>query len=392
MLVVGLMSGTSGDGVDAALVEITGRGSTLKAKTLAAHTVAYPRSLQQRILSASVSGTVAEVCHLNVLLGEWFAKAALRVIKQAKRQSGKVALIGSHGQTLHHLPHGIPVPGIGTIRSTLQIAEPAVIAERTGITTVANFRTRDMAAGGQGAPLAPVAHALLMKHARRARLIVNLGGISNVTYVPKGGDLAKVQAFDTGPANMVLDSLMARLTEGRLTMDRGGKLAMKGQVDSQLLKTLLAHPFLSQRPPKSTGREAFGPELIEVLISIQQKRGLSIEDLLATCSLWTAKAVGTARRWIKGEIDEVVVGGGGVRNRAIMAHLATVFAPVPVTTFDAIGWDSKSFEAVAFALMAYHTVTGQWGNIPSVTGASHPVILGTIVPSGPGWRDSLPSR
>ena len=392
MLVVGLMSGTSGDGVDAALVEITGRGNTLKAKTLAAHTVAYPRSLQQRILSASVSGTVAEVCHLNVLLGEWFAKAALRVIKQAKRQPGKVALIGSHGQTLHHLPHGVPVPGIGTIRSTLQIAEPAVIAERTGITTVANFRTRDMAAGGQGAPLAPIAHALLMKHARRSRLIVNLGGISNVTYVPKGGDLAGVQAFDTGPANMVLDSLMARLTEGRLTMDRGGKLAMKGQVDSQLLKTLLAHPFLSQRPPKSTGREAFGPELIDVLISIQQQRGLSVEDLLATCSLWTAKAVGTARRWIKGEIDEVVVGGGGVRNRAIMAHLATVFAPVPVTTFDAIGWDSKSFEAVAFALMAYQAVTGQWGNIPSVTGASHPVILGTIVPNGPNWRDALPSR
>ena len=392
MLVVGLMSGTSGDGVDAALVEITGRGHTLKAKTLAAHTVAYPRSLQQRILSVSVSGTVAEVCHLNVLLGEWFAKAALRVIKQAKRQPGKVTVIGSHGQTVHHLPSGVSVPGIGTIRSTLQIAEPAVIAERTGITTVANFRTRDMAAGGQGAPLAPVAHALLMKHARRARLIVNLGGISNVTYVPKGGDLAGVQAFDTGPANMVLDSLMARLTEGRLSMDRGGKLAMKGQVDSQLLKTLLAHPFLSQRPPKSTGREAFGPELIDVLISIQQQRGLSIEDLLATCSLWTAKAVGTARRWIKGEIDEVVVGGGGVRNRAIMAHLATVFAPVPVTTFDAIGWDSKSFEAVAFALLAYQTVTGQWGNIPSVTGATHPVILGTIVPNGPGWRDSLPSR
>ena len=392
MLVVGLMSGTSGDGVDAALVNITGRGCTLKAKALAAHTIAYPRSLQQRILSAAVSGTTEEVCHLNVLLGEWFAKAALRVIKQAKRQPNQVALIGSHGQTLHHLPHGIPVPGIGTIRSTLQIAEPAVIAERTGITTVANFRTRDMAAGGQGAPLAPVAHALLMKHARRARLIVNLGGISNVTYVPKGGDLAKVQAFDTGPANIVLDSLMARLTEGRLSMDRGGRLAMKGQVDAPLLKTLLAHPVLSQRPPKSTGREAFGPELIDVLISIQQQRGLSIADLLATCSLWTAKAVGTSRRWIKGEIDEVVVGGGGVRNRAIMGHLATVFAPVPVTTFDAIGWDSKSFEAVAFAVLAYQTVIGQCGNLPSVTGAAHPVILGTIVPNGPSWRDSLPAR
>jgi anhydro-N-acetylmuramic acid kinase len=392
MYIVGLMSGTSGDGVDAALVDITGRDRTLKARTLAAHTLAYPRSLQQRILSASVSGTVAEICHLNALLGEWFANAALHVIRQAKLQPSDVALIGSHGQTLHHLPHGIHAPGVGAIRSTLQIAEPAVIAERTGITTVANFRSRDIAAGGQGAPLAPTAHALLLKHPRRARLIVNLGGISNVTYVPKGGHFSKVQAFDTGPANMVLDSLMVRVTEGRLLMDRDGKLALKGQVDSRLLGKLLAHPFLSKRPPKSTGREAFGPDLIEELITAQQQRSLSIEDLLATCSMWTAKAVGTSRRWLNGEIDEVVVGGGGVRNRAIMNHLATVFAPIPVITFEALGWDSKAFEAVAFALLAYQTVTGQWGNIPAVTGANHPVLLGTIVPNGPRWRESLPER
>jgi anhydro-N-acetylmuramic acid kinase len=392
MRVVGLMSGTSADGVDAALVDITGRGRTLKARTLAAHTLAYPRSLQQRILSTSVSGTVAEVCHLNALLGEWFANAALYVIRQGKLQPSDVALIGSHGQTVHHLPHGIHTPGVGAIRSTLQIAEPAVIAERTGITTVANFRPRDIAAGGQGAPLAPAAHALLLKHTRRARLVVNLGGISNVTYVPKGGRLSGVQAFDTGPANMVLDSLMARMTDGRLLMDRDGKLAMKGQVDSRLLGKLLAHPFLSKRPPKSTGREAFGPDLIEEIIAIQQQRNLSIEDLLATCSMWTAKAVGTSRRWITSEIDEVVVGGGGVRNRAIMSHLAAVFAPVPVTTFEALGWDSKSFEAVAFALLAYQTVTGQWGNIPAVTGANHPVMLGTIVPNGPHWRESIYRR
>ncbi|MEP6958133.1 MAG: anhydro-N-acetylmuramic acid kinase [Nitrospirota bacterium] len=392
MRIVGLMSGTSGDGVDAALVDITGRGRSLKAKTLAAYTLAYPRSLQQRILSASVSGTVADVCHLNALLGEWFANAALHVIRQGNLQPSDVALIGSHGQTMHHLPHGIHAPGVGSIRSTLQIAEPAIIAERTGVTTVANFRPRDIAAGGQGAPLTPAAHALLLKHVRRARLVVNLGGISNVTYVPKGGDLSGVQAFDTGPANMVLDSLMVRLTDGRLLMDRDGKLAMKGQVDSRLLGKLLAHPFLSKRPPKSTGREAFGPDLIEELVAIQQQRNLSIEDLLATCSMWTAKAIGTARRWISGEIDEVVVGGGGIRNRAIMSHLATVFTPLPVTTFEALGWDSKVFEAVAFALLAYQTVTGQWGNIPSVTGATHPVILGTIVPNGPRWRESLPTR
>src|SRR4029078_63894 len=168
-----------------------------------------------------------------------------------------------------------------------------------------------------GAPLAPVAHALLLKHARQARLVVNLGGISNVTYVPKGGHLIGGQAFDTGPANMVRDRLMVSVTVGRQLMDRDGKLAMKGQVDSRLLGKLLAHPFLSKRPPKSTGREAFGPDGIEDLIAIKQQRRLSIEDLLATCSMWTAKAVGTSRRWIDGETDEVAVGGGRVCKRRI---------------------------------------------------------------------------
>lgn len=385
MKIVGLMSGTSGDGVDAALVDISGRGASLKVRTLAAQTLGYPRSLQQRILAASISGTVADVCHLNALLGEWFANAALQVIRQAKIRPADVALIGSHGQTLHHLPHGIQAPGVGAIRSTLQIAEPAVIAERTGITTIANFRPRDIAAGGQGAPLTPAVHALLLKHSHRARLIVNLGGISNVTYVPRGGGWDNVVAFDTGPANMVLDSLVTRVTSGRYSMDRDGKLALRGQIDARLLGKLLAHPFLSQRPPKSTGREEFGPSLIDELVAIQKQQGLSIEDLLATCSMWTAKAVGTARRWIKGKVDEVVVGGGGVRNRSVMTHLAAVFAPVPVTTFDTLGWDSKAFEAVAFAVLAYQTATGQWGNIPAVTGAKHPVLLGTIVPAGPGW-------
>jgi anhydro-N-acetylmuramic acid kinase len=385
MKIVGLMSGTSGDGVDAAIVEVAGRGARLKARSLAAQTLPYPRSLQQRILTASTSGSVADICHLNALLGEWFANAALQVIRQAKLRPSDIALIGSHGQTVHHLPQGIHAAGVGAIRSTLQIGEPAVIAERTGITTVANFRPRDMAAGGQGAPLTPAAHALLLKHPRRARLIVNLGGISNVTYVPPGGLWQDVMAFDTGPANMVIDSLVSRITNGRLAMDRDGRLALKGRTDARLLAKLLAHPFLSRRPPKSTGREAFGPALIDELIAAQQQQGVSIEDLLATCSMWTAKAVGTARRWIKGTIDEVVVGGGGVRNRAIMDDLSAVFAPIPVNTFDTLGWDSKVFEAVAFGVLAYQTVTGQAGNIPSVTGAAHPVILGSIVPGGARW-------
>ena len=371
--------------MDAALVEVSGRGQTLKARALAAQTLSYPRSLQQRIVTASISGTVADICHLNALLGEWFANAALNVIRQAKLHPADIAAIGSHGQTVHHLPKGIQAPGVGAVRSTLQIAEPAVIAERTGITTIANFRPRDIAAGGQGAPLTPAAHALLLKHPRRARLIVNLGGISNVTYVPRGGMWEGVLAFDTGPANMVLDSLVNRATNGRLSMDRDGKLAQKGRVDTRLMGKLLAHPFLSRRPPKSTGREEFGPSLIDELLVVQQQLGLSMEDLLATCSMWTARAVGTARRWVKGPIDEIVVGGGGVRNRAIMDNMAAVFAPIPVTTFDALGWESKAFEAVAFALLAYQTMMGQSGNIPAVTGATHPVLLGAIVPAGPHW-------
>lgn len=386
---VGLMSGTSGDGVDAALVEITRSRKGPDIKTLAFHALPYPRSLQQRILAASASGSVAEICHLNALLGEWFANAALGVIRTAGLRPKDIDLLGSHGQTVHHLPHGVKDAGVGAIRSTLQIAEPAVIAERTGITTVANFRPRDIAAGGQGAPLTPGVHALVFRHPRRARLVVNLGGISNVTYLPRGKGVGGVVAFDTGPANMVLDGLMYRATDGRVSMDRDGRIASRGRPDGRLLAKLLAHPYLSKHPPKSTGREVFGAPMVEELLAIQEARQLSIETLLATCSRWTAESVGTARRWIQGGIDEVIVGGGGVRNRAIMAHLADVFSPAPVCTFDAIGWDSKAFEAVAFAILAYQTVMDQCGNVPAVTGASHPALLGCIVPGGPGWMRRL---
>jgi anhydro-N-acetylmuramic acid kinase len=389
MKVVGLMSGTSGDGVDAALVEINHRKSGLAVQMVAFHSLPYPRSLQQRILAASVSGTVAELCHLNALLGEWFANAVLSVIRLAQLQPKDIDLIGSHGQTMHHLPHGVKDARVGAIRSTLQIAEPAIIAERTGITTVANFRPRDMATGGQGAPLTPGAHALLFRHPHRARLIVNLGGISNVTYLPAGSGFDGLIAFDTGPANMVLDALMFRMTNGRASMDRDGRLADRGRVDGRLLAKLLAHPFLSQVPPKSTGREAFGEKIVEELLTTQSKRQLAAEDLLATCSRWTAEAVGTARRWVRGSIDEVIVGGGGVRNRAIMTHLAEVFSPAPISTFETLGWDSKSLEAVAFAVLAYQTATEQCGNVPAVTGATHPTLLGCIVPSGPGWLARL---
>lgn len=380
MRVVGLMSGTSGDGVDAALVEIRGAGHDLTVKPMAFVSCAYPPGLQQRVLAAAARGTVSEVCHLNVVLGEWFAKAALRVIKQAGLEPARVDLIGSHGQTIHHLPNAVEEPGIGPVRSTLQIAEPAVIAERTGITTVADFRPRDMAAGGQGAPLTPYVHYALLRDPKRSRLVVNLGGIGNMTYLPAGQGLDAVLAFDTGPGNMVLDGLIRRLTNGAETMDRNGRLAAKGKVAVGLLASLLAHPYLKRKPPKSTGREEFGDAFVERILAAQKTHRLRTEDLLATCSLFTAITISSARRWLAGPVDEVLVGGGGVRNRALMSNLASVFAPVPVRPLDAIGWESKAFEAVAFAVLAYQTARRECANVPSVTGASHPVVLGAIIP------------
>lgn len=382
MKVVGLMSGTSGDGVDAALVDIRGSGHALKVKPLAFVSCPYPTDLQQLVLAVSARGTVSEICHLNAVLGEWFAKAAARVIKQAGLEPAKIDLIGSHGQTIHHLPNAVDEPGVGAVRSTLQIAEPAIIAERTGIATVANFRPRDMAAGGQGAPLTPYVHYVLLRDKKRSRLVVNLGGISNVTYLPAGKGLDAILAFDTGPGNMVMDGLIRRLTKGRETMDRGGKLAAKGKVAIGLLAKLLSHPYLKRNPPKSTGREEFGDAFAEQILAAQKAHRLKSEDVLATCSLFTAITLGSARRWLGGPVDEVLVGGGGVRNRTLMSNLSSVFSPVPVRTFEAAGWQSKAFEAVAFAVLAYQTVHGECANVPSVTGATHPVVLGTIVPGG----------
>lgn len=382
MKVVGLMSGTSGDGVDAVLADIRGSGQSLTVKPRSFVSCAYPADLQQRILAASSRGTVAEICHLNVVLGEWFAKAALRVITQAGLAPDKVELIGSHGQTIHHLPNDVEEPGVGAVRSTLQIAEPAVIAERTGITTVADFRPRDMAAGGQGAPLTPYVHYVLLRDRKKSRLIVNLGGIGNVTYLAAGKGLESVLAFDTGPGNIVMDGLVQRLTKGKEAMDRNGRLAAKGKVAVGLLAKLLAHPYLKRKPPKSTGREEFGDVFVEQILAAQKARRLKPEDVLATSALLTAITIGSSRRWLDGPVDEVIVGGGGVRNRTLMGNLSSVFSPVPVRTFESAGWESKAFEAVAFAVLAYQTFHGERANVPSVTGATHPVVLGAIVPAG----------
>ncbi|NQT54457.1 anhydro-N-acetylmuramic acid kinase, partial [bacterium] len=266
-LVIGLMSGTSCDGIDAALVAVRGHGLHTRVRLVAFETVPYPASVRRLIaqVSDAATGTVDLVCRANVLLGELFAEAATAVAAQAGVDLRRVSLIGSHGQTIHHLPKARMLGG-RRVAATLQIGEPSVIAERTGVTTVADFRPRDMACGGQGAPLVPYVDYLLFRHRSRGRLLLNIGGIANVTYLPPACRPTDVLAFDTGPGNMVVDALVARLTRGRERFDRGGQRAARGTLDAGLLKRLLRHSFLRQRPPKSTGREMFGAAFADALV------------------------------------------------------------------------------------------------------------------------------
>jgi len=385
MIVVGLMSGTSADGVDAAVVDIRGIGHRLTIKLLGHYGRAYPPRLRQHILHVAERGTVAEVCHLHALLGEVFAKTVQAAMTRSGVVPKQVKLIGSHGQTVHHLPQPIGERGVGTIRSTLQIGCPAVIAERTGITTVSDFRSRDLAAGGEGAPLVPYTHFLVFRQKAATRWVVNLGGIANVTMLPRGERLASVQAFDTGPCNMLLDALVTTGTNGRTTIDRGGRLAQRGHVHSGLLEWLLAHPYLHRPPPKSTGREQFGESYVQKVLAQARRRHLALNDLLATGCLFIAQTIRDAQQWVGKVPADVVFGGGGVRNARLWAELLKIFDPIPVRQMDDCGSSSQAFEAQAFAVLAYQTVHGVCANLPRVTGARHPVILGSVTPGPHGF-------
>jgi anhydro-N-acetylmuramic acid kinase len=269
------------------------------------------------------------------------------------------------------------------LRSTLQLGEPSVIAERTGVTTVADFRPRDIAAGGEGAPLTPYFHRMLFAHPERSRLVINIGGISNMTHLPRAGGPETVLAFDSGPGNMLIDGVVERLSRGRQTMDRDGRLARRGRVSARLLAELRRHPFLRRPPPKTTGREAFGSLLIARVLQAAKRLRLTPADLVASVTAFTVDTlVQHYRDFIvpRGGADEVIVGGGGVRNPAVMTPLAAALAPVPVAPFENYGLDSKAIEAMAFAAMAAAAIRGETNTLPAATGARRPVVMGKIVP------------
>lgn len=377
--VIGLMSGTSADGIDAAAVDVPARGADIR--LLAFRTYPYPPSVRKLVLELSdpSRGSVDRICHANSVLGELFAEAALRLCEESGVPLGSVDLIGSHGQTIYHLPRGPRFRG-RRLGSTLQIGEPCVIAERTGITTVADFRPRDVAAGGQGAPLVPYADFVLFEHRRLSRVLVNVGGIANLTYLPAGAGPEDILAFDTGPGNMVMDGLVRRMTSGRESFDRDGCRARAGRVHERLLSELRRHPFLRRRPPKSTGRETFGAAFVEKLLDRGSALGLSEADLMATAAALTVETIRRACGRLPGRVDEVILSGGGARNPALVEMLREALAPAPVRLTDELGLDADAKEAVSFAVLAAATIRGRPGNVPSATGAERPVVLGKIVP------------
>ncbi len=371
MRVAGIMSGTSLDGIDVAVVDIEGKAG--KFETVATHHQDYPRNVRNALLEISnAEAHVGKVSRLNFLLGELYANAFEACCERAGIEQNTIELIGCHGQTIYH--EGQPERFLGRrIPNTFQIGEAAVIAERTGIDVITNFRERDIAAGGQGAPLVPLFDYLLFRHAKYGRVALNLGGIANITAIPAGAGLTGVIAFDTGPANMIIDQLVSRMTAGRKRFDKNGAIARTGAVQDALLADLLRDPYFRKSPPKTAGREQYGAHFIDRLAAT----GFALPDLIATATMFTARTVALAIAQTGHSYRDLIVGGGGARNGFLMELLAksTGLRTQPTSAF---GVDSGSKEAIAFALLAYESKANRAGNVPAATGARHPAILGKL--------------
>ena len=364
------MSGTSLDGIDVAIVDIE-----RSIRPIAFHTVAYPEPIREAILAVSNSTThTATIARLNFVLGELYAAAVKETCRRRRVPLKSIALIGLHGQTIFH--EGQPVECLGRrVASTLQIGEAAVVAERTGLRTISNFRERDMAAGGKGAPLVPYVDYLLFRDRRIGRVALNIGGIANITVIPAGAAPGDVTAFDTGPGNMAIDALVSHWTKGRQHYDRGGRIARRGAIHPRLLDTMLSDPYYAAQPPKTAGREQFGREFVNGLIAT----GLPLPDLIATATELTVRSIAQAIS-SQAHVREAIASGGGVHNRRIMRRLRELLPHLTVNTSDQYGIDPDAKEAIAFAVLAYQFVRGKPGNLPSATGARHPVLLGKSSP------------
>jgi anhydro-N-acetylmuramic acid kinase len=381
-LALGIMSGTSADGIDVALVRFSGRAATLE--NFAAFP--FPRRVRDAILNMGEGRlvTTGEISQLNFRLGEEFAAAALAACKKFRVPPSRIAVIGSHGQTVFH--QGAKAKFCGkSIASTLQIGEPSVIAARTGVTTVGDFRPADMAAGGQGAPLVPFVDYMLYRHSLIGRVALNIGGIANVTVIPAGATLEDVFAFDTGPGNMVIDALVRHFTHGRKTFDRNAEMAARGELLPGLLASLLRDKYFLCPPPKTAGREQYGEKYVGSLLASPEARGANGEDLVRTATILTALTILDAlHRFVisRTNIAELIISGGGLHNPLLIAQIETGLQDVRVRSSGDLGVPGDAKEAFAFAVLAWETLHRRPANVPGATGAKKTAVLGKVCYAG----------
>ena len=376
------MSGTSADGIDVALVRISKTGARLE-NFAAIPFPARVRDLVLRLGEGRATST-GEISRLNFLLGEIFADAALAALKKFRVRHSEVTVIGSHGQTVFH--QGAAARFCGRpVACTLQIGEPSVIAARTGITTVGDFRPADIAAGGQGAPLVPFVDYLLYRSARTGRAALNIGGIANVTVIPKAGRLTDVFAFDTGPGNMVMDALVRHFTHGRKAFDRNAEMSGSGRVMPRLLENLLRDKYFLKPPPKTAGREQYGERYVARILSRSDSRRARPEDLVRTATILTALSVVDAfHRFVlpRAKVSELIISGGGARNPLLIAQIEAALPGIQVRTSGQLGIPGDAKEAFAFAVLGYETLHRRPANVPGATGAKRPVVLGKVCHAG----------
>jgi anhydro-N-acetylmuramic acid kinase len=380
-LVIGLMSGTSLDGVDAALVEIKGAGESTRIQLKHFVSVPFANDVQAELLRvASQTPVPAQVIsHLNFLLATLYTEAITRLCQEAGIELSQVDLIGSHGQTIFHQSETAPFCG-RMLASTLQIGEGSLLAENTGITTISDFRPRDMAAGGKGAPLIPYVDYLLFRDQRLSRVLLNVGGIANITSLPAAATIEQVKAFDTGPGNMVIDALVRRFTNDEKTYDANGSIGAVGQVLAPLLEHLLTDPFFQAHPPKTAGREQFGEPFVRQMV--EHSGSARFEDLVCTATELTVRSVTAAvTRFVLPEtnVQQLIVSGGGARNVFLMQRLQSALPDIKVLSSDDLGIPTSAKEAIGFAILANETLHLHSGNVPAATGARRPVVLGKVV-------------
>jgi len=389
-LLIGIMSGTSLDGVDAVLVRISERpGGDPPTVSLLGHSyVPYTEEMRALVaaLCSPATARIDDLTYLHFGVSEWYATAVARVLGRAGVASADIDAISMHGQTVWHAPQPRSFPGPdGTtlqVKGTLQLGSSSVLRERTGIPVIADHRARDMAAGGEGAPLAPYIDALLFGSPDDGVVVQNIGGIGNATIIPPGASNEHVFAFDTGPGNMVIDAVVNEGTSGALRYDDGGALAAIGKASEAIVAELMRDPYFARRPPKSTGREVYGADFAAALVAEARKRGLTFEDTVATATAFTAESIARAMRDFvlpTVPVSRLLVAGGGALNKTLLRMLGERLPrDIQVATTEAFGVPDQAREAMAFALIGHESLMGRPGNLPAVTGARHPVVLGSI--------------